>query len=103
MSRMIWLAAVLLILLPACNADASERETPVMAGTDVSSRGRCVCEWRRPARVAYKRYRNVVGIHSRLRIGYDPLPYRFCYYSPPYRYFQRVAVVRVRSVRGRRF
>ena len=61
--------------------------------SDVSSRGRCVCAWRPARRVAVRHVRSRYAILRRpvLRIGYDPLPYRFGYYSPPYRYLYRVA------------
>jgi hypothetical protein len=96
------LVAAALCLVSAGDARASEPKPDPQAVGDMSmsARGRCVCESRRTTvRLAHTRYRSVAGVRSGLRIGYDPLPYRYGYYSPPYRYFQRFAVVRVRAAR----
>jgi hypothetical protein len=56
--------------------------------SELSSRQRCVCTWHGPTRIGHRwRYRIAY-----LRIGYDPLPYRFgstFVWQRPYRYYWR--------------
>jgi hypothetical protein len=69
------------------------------AASEMTSRQRCACAWRRPARIVhYKRYRSVRANYSYL-FGFDPLPYRFGYFPEPYRYRYRTAMLSVRPYR----
>jgi hypothetical protein len=93
MSRVLWILALSgLCLLPdRASADALKPHESV--ASEISSRQRCACTWRRPTRVVhYKRYRSVRAAYP---IGFDPLPYRFGYFPEPYRY-HRVAMLTVR-------
>ena len=82
-----------LCLLPD-RASADTLKPHESVASEISSRQRCACTWRRPTRIIhYKRYRSVRADYP---IGFDPLPYRFGYFPEPYRYHDRVAVLTVR-------
>jgi hypothetical protein len=58
--------------------------------SEISSRQRCACTWRGPARVIH--HRHYWSVRTAYLIGYDPLPYRFgsaSVWEPPYRYYWR--------------
>jgi hypothetical protein len=96
MSRLLSIVALgALCLLLTDRASADKLKPHESVASEISSRQRCACTWRRPARtVHYKRYRSVRAIYP---IGFDPLPYRFGYFPVPYRYHDRVAILTVRS------
>jgi len=85
-----------LCILPD-RASAEQLKPPESWVSEISSRQRCACTWRGPARtVHYRRYRSVSAIYP---IGYDPLPYRFGYFPQPYRYRHRVVMLTARPYR----
>ncbi len=89
--------SALCILPDRASADALKPHESV--ASEISSRQRCACTWRRSSRIIhYKRYRSVSANYSYL-FGFDPLPYRFGYFPEPYRYDDRVAMLTVRPYR----
>src|SRR5437899_6059392 len=92
--------SALCLLLDRASADTLKPHESV--ASEISSRQRCTCTWRRPTRIThYKRYRNkrYRSIAAISPIGFDPLPYRFGYFPEPYRYRDRVAMLTVRPYR----
>ena len=89
---------IALLALPEAAQAASpvKREAASVSDVDISAR-RCACTVRAASRIrVVKRYSKRVAVRLPLRIGYDPVPYRFGYLFPPYRYIDRYAVVRVK-------
>jgi hypothetical protein len=94
------LAFSALCILPD-RASADQLKPHENLASEISSRQRCACTWRRPTRVVhYRRYRSVSAIYP---IGYDPLPYRFGYFPEPYRYRYSVAMLTVRPAGYRHY
>ena len=90
------LVAMLALPGAASAANVSER-TASVTDTDLSAR-RCACAVRRASHVrVIRRHSRPVAVRLPLQLGYDPVPYRFGYLHPPYRYIDRYAVVRVRT------
>ena len=88
-----------MLALPGTASAADVSRTPGAAvnDSDLSAR-RCVCAVRHVSRArVIKRYSKRIAVRLPLRIGYDPVPYKFGYVFPPYRYIDRYAIVRVRS------
>ena len=81
----IFALSALCLLSERASADTLKPHESVVS--EISSRQRCACTWRRPTSfVHYKRYRTAY------LIGYDPLPYGFgsaSVWAPPYRYYWR--------------
>jgi hypothetical protein len=78
-------------------ADVSRSPAASVNDSDLSAR-RCICTVRHVSGVrVVKRHSKRIAVRLPLRIGYDPVPYKFGYVFPPYRYIDRYAVVRVRS------
>jgi hypothetical protein len=93
MSRLLSILALSALCLLPGRASADTLKPHESVASEISSRQRCACTWRRPTRVVhYKRYRSVRAAYP---IGFDPLPYRFGYFPEPYRY-HRVAMLTVR-------
>ena len=94
MSRLLWILGLCALCLLPGRASADRLKPHESVASEISSRQRCACTWRRPSRtVHYKRYRSVRAIYP---IGLDPLPYRFGYFPVPYRYHDRFAMLTVR-------
>jgi hypothetical protein len=94
MSRLLSILALSALCLLPDRASADTLKPHESVPSEISSRQRCACTWRRPTRIIhYKRYRRVRAIYP---IGFDPLPYRFGYFPEPYRYHDRVAMLTVR-------
>lgn len=90
------LIAVLALPEAAQAASPSKRMAASVSDVELSAR-RCACAVRAASHVrVVKRHSKRVAVRLALRIGYDPVPYRFGYLFPPYRYIDRYAVVRVR-------
>jgi hypothetical protein len=82
----------------AATVNVQTRPATTMADSDVSAARRCNCAERRVSHVrVVRRYSKRVAMRLPLRLGYDPVPYRFGYVFPPYRYIDRYAIVRARS------
>jgi hypothetical protein len=98
MSRLVLVLALTAVCFLSGRASSADTLKPhERVASDISSRQRCACAWRRPTRVVhYGRYRSVSAIYP---MGYDPLPYRFGYFPEPYRYRHRVAMLTVRPYR----
>jgi hypothetical protein len=87
-------ALIALMMLPGQSVAGSRRAEVPFAGVDLGAR-RCVCEVRRARHVrVVQRFGRRVAVRLPLRIGYEPVPYRFGYTFPAYRYIHRYAVVR---------
>ena len=91
MSRLLSILALSALCLLPDRASADTLKPHESVASEISSRQRCACTWRRSSRIIhYKRYRSVRADYP---IGFDPLP---GYFPEPYRYHDRVAVLAVR-------
>jgi hypothetical protein len=96
MSRLLSILALGALCLLPDRVSADTLKPHESVASEISSRQRCACTWRRPTRIVhYKRYRNV-GANYSYSFGFDPLPYRFGYFPEPYRYRYRVAMLTAR-------
>jgi len=99
MSRVLPILALSALCLVPVRASADTLKPHESVASEISSRQRCACTWRRPGRIVhYKRYRSVRANYSYL-FGFDPLPYRFGYFPEPYRYRYHAAMLTVRPYR----
>ena len=99
MSRLLSILALSALCLLPDGASADTLKPHESVASEISSRQRCACTWRRSARIIhYKRYRSVSANYSYL-FGFDPLPYRFGYFPEPYRYRYHAAMLTVRPYR----
>ena len=97
MSRLLSILALSALWLLPDRASADTLKPHESVASEISSRQRCACTWRRPTRIIhYKRYRSVRADYP---IGFDPLPYRFGYFPEPYRYRYHAAMLTVRPYR----
>jgi hypothetical protein len=97
MARLLSILALGALCLIPGRASADTLKPHESVVSEISSRQRCACTWRRPTRVVhYKRYRR--ANYSYL-FGFDPLPYRFGYFPEPYRYRYHAAMLTVRPYR----
>ena len=103
MSRLLSILAFGALCLLSDRASADILKPHESVASEISSRQRCACTWRRPTRVVhYRRYRSF-GANYSYSFGYDPLPYRFGYFPQPYRYFDRFAMLTERPLGHRHY
>ena len=100
MARLLSILVLSALCLPPGRASADTLKPHESVVSEMGSRQRCACTWRRQARIVhYKRYRSVRAHYSDYSFGLDPLPYRFGYFPEPYRYRYHAAMVTIRPYR----